>query len=332
MTNPESIPLTASELGFIWTGYSINEMSTWFLSVFGEQAKDEQVRNLYVHALNNSKRILLGGKKILTKEGFSVPLGFSESDINKNSTTLYSDRFLLSYLHVGVQFGLEFHSRALALSTRQDIRDFNKENLLSSTQLNDKVVDLLLDKGLYWRTPSLPPQRVPEKIQKISYLNGWLGDTRPMNSIEMANLYFILEILIMMETLLIGFAQIASSEEVKDLLQKGIETVKNQFDVLVELLKQENLPIPPSLSMEVTESKEKILSDRILVSHLAGLMGTLITQYGNSLGSVMKHDLVKTYTSQIAKTGVTSEKVTRFLIEKEWLEKLPGTTLNDPKS
>jgi hypothetical protein len=299
MTKPESIPLTSSELGYLWTGYAINEMSTWFLTVFGEQAIDEQVRNLYTCALQDSRKIVAERKQILGKEGFSIPSGFSEKDIRKNAPSLFTDRFLLSYLHVAVTFGLEFHSRALGLSTRTDIRDSNRECLHSSIQLNEKVIELLLNKGLYWRTPSLPPQNNPEKIQKESYLNGWLGDKRPINSIEMANLYFIIDILNMMETLLIGFAQITSSEDVKDLIQKGIDSVKKQFNALVEIVKEDNLPFPSGFSMEVTVSKEKIFSDRILVTHLSGLMGSLLSQYGYSLGSSMKHDLVKAYTTQL---------------------------------
>jgi hypothetical protein len=221
--------------------------------------------------------------------------------------------------------GLEFHARALALSTRTDICDSNRESLHTTIQLNDKVIELLLNKGLYWRTPSLPPQKNPEKIQKVSYLNGLLGDTRPINSMEMANLYFLMDILNMLETLLIGFTQIASSEDVKDLFQKGIDSVKKQLNALVEILKQDNLPFPSSLSTEVTVSKEKIFSDQILVTHVAGLMGTLLSQYGYSLGSAMKHDLVKAYTTQLTKAGTFTEIVTRFLIEKEWLDKVPGS-------
>lgn len=50
MTKPESITLTSSELGYLWTGCAINEMSTWFLTIFKEQAIDEQVRDLYTFA------------------------------------------------------------------------------------------------------------------------------------------------------------------------------------------------------------------------------------------------------------------------------------------
>lgn len=41
----------------------------------------------------------------------------------------------------------------------------------------------------------------------------------------------------------------------------------------------------------------------------------------------MRHDLVKEYTMHISKAGTFTEKITRFLIEKVWLEKVPGAII-----
>jgi Protein of unknown function (DUF3231) len=140
----------------------------------------------------------------------------------------------------------------------------------------------------------------------------------------MGNLYSILNLLIMMETLFMGFAQSSNHEEITELFHEGVKVVKKQYNVLAELLKEEYLPIPPTYTAEITESQKRVFSNRIMVSHMAGLFGSLVSQYGFSLGSVMKHDLLAAYTIQIGKAGVFSEKVTKFLIEREWLEKVPG--------
>lgn len=324
MNKSSSISLTASELGYLWSGYSINEMSKWFLTAFHEQTKDEEIKNLYTFALQNTNDILIGRKNLLSQESYPIPVGFCEKDIAESSPPLFSDRFLIHYLYVGVRLGLEFHSRSLALATREDVRRYNIDCINSAIQLHTKVVNLLLNKGLYWRTPSMPAPKFAEKIQKSSYLNGWLGDTRPINSMEIANLYQILELLIMIETLCIGFAQTSDNEEIVELFLKGVTTVRNQCNKLVELLDKDNLPAPPSYSAEITASEKRVFSDRIMVSHLAGLFGALLSQYGFSLGAVMKHDLVTGYSQEISKMGAFVEKVTRVLIEKEWLEKVPG--------
>jgi hypothetical protein len=324
MNNPKSISLTAAELGYLWTGYSINEMSKWYLTIFREHSKDMDMKALFSLALKDTSQMLNERRVFISREGYPIPVGFSTTDIYENSPPLFSDRFMVYYLHKATRLGLEFHSRSLALSTRDDIRKYQKDCLQSCAQLNDRLVDLLLTKGIYWRTPSLPAPTLPEDIQKNSYLNGWVGDIRPLNSMEIANFYSIMELLVMMETLFTGFAQTSESEEVVKLLQKGVTVVKKQLDALIEILKKNELPVPPSYVSEITDSKKRLFSDRIMICHMAGLFGALISQYGFSLGSVMKHDLLAAYSTQIGKAGIFSEKVTKFLIEKEWLEKVPG--------
>ena len=324
MSNHESVPLTSSELGYLWTGYAINEMSKWFLTVFQAQAKDEDVKAVYSYALEISSEILSSRGDLLNNDGYPLPKGFSQKDINLDSLPLFSDRFLLHYLHIGARVGLVFHSRSLALATRLDVRKYHNDCLQTAIQLNDKIVDIMLKKGIYWRSPHLPAPEQPEKIQKTSYLQGWFGDIRALNSIEIANLYLIIDMLTMIETLCMGFAQTAKSEEISDLFNKGLHVIEDHYNDLVELLKKDDLPIPPSFKTELTASKERIFSDRIMLCHMAGLFGSLLSQYGFSIGSVMKHDLVKTYSALIIKGGFFTEIMARTLINNEWLEKVPG--------
>jgi hypothetical protein len=327
MSDSKVIPLTASELGYLWTGCSINQMSKWYLTVFVEHSNDADVKDLFRFALQVTNEMIIGRKKILGSAGCPIPLDFCERDISISSPPLFSEKFMLYYMHKAARVGLEFHSRALALAARIDIRKYQEECLQSAIQLNERVVDLLLTKGIYSRTPHLPTPTVKEDIQKSSYLNGWFGDTRTMNSMEIANLYSIVDLLVMMETLT-GFAQTTDSEEVVELLQKGVTVVQKQLQLLNEFLAKDELPIRPSYLAELTDSNKRVFSDKIMVCHVAGLFGSLLSQYGFSLGSVMKHDLLAAYSTQIAKAGSFSEKVTRFLIEKEWLEQVPGATLN----
>jgi hypothetical protein len=328
MSKLESIPLTASELGYLWTGYSINEMSKWFISVFQKQAKDEDIQGVFTNAVKSTIEILKGRESILSQEGYPVPIGFSELDIDYGAQRLFSDRFLILYLHVGTRLGLVFHSRSLAVSAREDVREYSMSCLHSSSQLYENILNLLLNKGLYWRTPSLPSSSNAEYIQKTSYLNGWFGDSRPINSMEMANHYLIMDLLIMMETLFNGFAQSSDCDETVEWLLKGAEQAKSQFNEMAELLRKNELPIPPTYTADITDSKERVFSDRIMLTHMAGLFGSLLSQYGFSLGSLMQHDMVAAYLEQISKAGAFSEKITKFLIGKEWLEKVPGVASN----
>jgi hypothetical protein len=317
------IPLTVSELGYLWTGLAINNMSKWFLTVFCKHSQDKEVKDLFSFASEITNQIILERDKILRNEGYPVPVGFSEKDINLSAPPLFSNRFIVKYLHSATRLGLEFHTKALALSTRADVRQYNMECLNASVQLNERVMNILLNKGIYWRTPTLPPLHVPENIQKPSYLNGWFGDTRPLNSMELANLYEIIDILMIIEALCTGFAQTSNMEEATELFLEGRTVSRAQYRILFDILRENELPVPSNYSAEIVGTKERLFSDRIMLCHLAGLFGSLISQYGFSRGSVMRHDLVKEYTLQSSKAGVFTEKITRFLIEKEWLEKVP---------
>lgn len=48
-------------------------------------------------------------------------------------------------------------------------------------------------------------------------------------------------------------------------------------------------------------------------------------QYSFALGTIMNHELLASYSAQISIAGAFSEKITRFLIDRKWLEKGPGT-------
>ncbi|WP_147535249.1 DUF3231 family protein [Bacillus marasmi] len=324
MKNQNNIALTSSELGYLWTGYSINEMSVWYLTIFSEHANDNDIKELFNFAIGIARKLLAKRGEILSQEGYPLPKGFSETDINPTAPLIFTDRFLLSYLLIGARLGLEFHVRSLAYATREDVRKYHSGCVDDAIQLNDRVVELMLNKGVYWRQPTLPAPTAHEKIQKTSYLDGWIGDTRPLNSLEIANLYSILELLLMIETICTGFAQTTSTTDIEEVFLKGGNLAKNQYHALYDLLSNDNLPIPPSHTAELTDSKVRIFSDRIMVCHLAGLFGSLLSQYGFALGSVMKHDLLTTYTALISKAGSFAEKITRLLINKEWLEKVPG--------
>lgn len=324
MSKNKPIPLTTSELGYLWTGLAINNMSKWYLTVFQGHSQDEEIKDLYSFALRITNDLIAERDKILSNEGYPVPIGFSEEDINACAPPIFNNRFLLNYLHIGARLGLEFHSKSLALSARTDVRHYNIDCLNAAIKLYERVIDVLLRKGVYWRSPTLPSSQAPENIQKSSYLNGLFGDTRPLNSIELANLYDIIDILFVMEALCVGFAQTSDMEEVAELFQEATTVIRKQYSTLFNILSEDKLPLPANYSAEILGSRERVFSNRIMVSHLAGLFGSLLSRYGFSIGSAMRHDLVKEYTIQISKAGTFTEKLTRFLIEKEWLEKVPG--------
>ncbi len=324
MNHPKSIELTVSEIGYLWCGYTINEMSRWFLTIFEQKVSDPEIKAVCTYALSIATELIKKRENYLLEAGFPIPLGFSDSDINKQAPPLFTDKFILHYLDVGAKLGLTFHSNALATSTRADVRDYMADCLHVTVQLHNRIVDLLLTKGMYWRTPPLPSPDTQEKMKKISYLNGWFGDTRPSNSMEIANLYATMELLTIIEALSIGFAQTSEVAKVREMIQQGYKVAENQFNLLAQILTKDKLPVPPTYIGEVTDSNVSSFSDRLMISHIAGIFGSLITLTGSSQGSVMEHDLILAYSALNLEAGGFAQKNTKYMIEQEWLEKVPG--------
>ncbi|CAM4479463.1 DUF3231 family protein [Paenibacillus tarimensis] len=324
MRSPDSVSLTASELGYLWTGTAINDMTSWFLRVLHQHAADVEIKQLLASALQMTNEFIDIRKQLLTDDNYTLPLGFGASDVRFEAPVLFTDRFMLQYLKIAIRFGLEFHSKSLALAARTDVRECFALSITKSVQLVQQIKELLLQKGMFWRTPSLPSGESPEVIQKRSYLNGWFGDTRSLNSMELANLYDTMEMLALMESLCMGFAQTSEAKDAKQLFLKGRSIARDQFHSLSKVLLKDNLPIPPTFEAEISDSTINVFSDRLMVCHIAGYFGSIITQAGYSLGSSMKHDLVKLYTTLIGEVGIFAEKITSYLIDNEWLDKVPG--------
>lgn len=101
MSENNPIPLTASELGYLWTGLAINNMSKWYLTVFCEHSQDKEIKDLFSYALQFTNDLMVERDKILSNDGYPGPAGFSEDDIYASAPPLFSNRFLLKYLHLG---------------------------------------------------------------------------------------------------------------------------------------------------------------------------------------------------------------------------------------
>jgi len=317
-------PLTVSELGYLWTGLSINDMSAQIMEQFHHHAADPQIKQLFRMACDVTEELLANRKELLEEAGYPEPSGFSPADRNRQAPRLFTDNYLLHYLRTGAKLGLTFHARSLVAATRADIRRHLEECLQSTARLYQAVIDVMLAKGIYWRTPSLPTPEEPEKMHKKSYLQGIFGHARPLNSIEISNLYESIELMHTIGALCIGFAQTAETRESAHLFEQGSNLAKEGSKALGNLLAEAELPLPPSLNAEITDSRQPVFSERLMLCHIAGLFGSLLTQLGYSFGSVMRHDVVVVFTEMIATVGAYSEKVTRELIEREWLDKPPG--------
>ena len=100
----ENVKLTSSEIGSLWgeyvNGTAVECVNKYMYSII----EDEVIKKVFEDAIslfsNQKKQIVT----LLESEGFLVPIGFSDADVNLNAGRLFTDIFCLDYLHISMCF------------------------------------------------------------------------------------------------------------------------------------------------------------------------------------------------------------------------------------
>lgn len=87
-----------------------------------------------------------------------------EEDVDLTAPRLYSDGFVLNYINQMSKVGLTLYGAAVATSVRNDIKTYYMDCLTKTMELYKRSTDLLLSKGLFIRSPSLP------NLEKIEFV------------------------------------------------------------------------------------------------------------------------------------------------------------------
>ncbi|GAA0472396.1 hypothetical protein GCM10008935_30420 [Alkalibacillus silvisoli] len=172
MDNQE-LKLTSAEIGTLWgeyvNGTAVDMINKYMLSII-------EIKLLFEDAI----KIFATHKKQITQfienEGFPVPIGFNESDLNKNSKRLFSDIFCLHYLHIMTLHGLLGHSTSLSSSVRKDLRHFYDSCSNDGMNMYHRTTELLLEKGHFQKDPYFFSGGNPEFISGQKFINGFFGD------------------------------------------------------------------------------------------------------------------------------------------------------------
>ncbi|WP_412729129.1 DUF3231 family protein [Cytobacillus firmus] len=80
---------------------------------------------------------------------------------------------------------------------------------------------MLVDKGLYMRSPHVIPVKETSFVESKKFMGGLFGDKRPLNVIEITNIYINLKRNALGKTIMVGFSQVAQSKEVGQFMTRG---------------------------------------------------------------------------------------------------------------
>lgn len=315
-----NIKLTASEIGSLWGQY-INgtmtyEMNKYMVSI----VEDESILSIFNEALTIFEKQKQQIVIFFEKEGFPIPIGFTDEDLNNGSERLFTDLFCLNYLNVMSLHGLIGNTTSLSVAVRKDLRDFYVSCYQDTTRMYHQTIELLLEKGDFQRDPLIYPTKNPEFISSKDFIDGTFGNGRCLSALEIISLSLNIKKSVLAKTLSIGFSQVALSQEVREFLLYSQKISNSNIQDFSDILYTDNLPVPKSWETEVTTSTDPPFSDKLMMYHIGFLSQVAQAYFGEGLAASMRTDLVMTYEKTIFKNLKVTKKWFNIMVDNKWLE------------
>ncbi|MGG1680291.1 DUF3231 family protein [Neobacillus sp. NRS-1170] len=319
----ETQPLTSVEMGKLWATYVGNRMCSQILTYFLQHCDDEYIKKLLENGLALSKDFMKKIEEIFKKDNFPIPVGFTEEDVNLGAPRLYEDEFYIHYLKYVAKAGLSIYAVAVPIQMREDIREFfiYLNNCVSI--LLGQINNVLAEKKYIPKPPIIPTPETNDFIQKQSYLNGFVGDVRPLHALEITHLYDNIENNVTSKTLLLGFYQTVRDEKIKALFKRGLEMTDKSIKQYMEKLHTEHMQTPSYIDHLVTTSTYPPFSDKIMLFHKVDMFSMKIRAFGNSLAVNGRRDIGFLYGRTLINVTLFVDDATNIMIDKGWLESPP---------
>lgn len=326
----KQIRLTAGEMGQLWMQYLTDSSSICVLSFLLEKVEDMEIKPILEFALQLSKTHIEKITKILTKEKNAVPRGFNlQEDVDINAPRLYSDSFALNYLNQMAKVGLTTYAGSVGTSIRSDIRSYYINCLTETIELYNKSTEVLLQKGLMIRSPSIPNLEKIDFVKKQWFMLDVFGEKRPLVAFEIDNLFANLQRNALGVATLTGFCQVAEDKDVKQFFLKGLEVGNKHIRLFRDKLEESKLPAPMGWDSEITNSTSFTFSDKLMMFVTSGLISLSVGYYGTATSQSPRGDLTAMYNRLALEVQMYSEDGANILIKKGWMEQPPMASDRD---
>ncbi|OIK12124.1 hypothetical protein BIV60_16740 [Bacillus sp. MUM 116] len=324
MEKGSQVRLTSAEITSLWAAYINDSAIACKFKYFLNKMEDEEIRPIIQHAFELAQGNLKTLIEIFEKEKYPVPYGFNlNDDVDVSAPRLYSDTYVMCYLHQAAQIALQGYSINLSLSVRADVYSYFNECISQLTKFLREIKELLLSKGIYIRSPYIPIPDDIDFVKKQSFLKGFFGEKRPLSGTEITNLFTNYQRNAFGVTTLIGFSQVAQSKEVAEYLVRGKEIAKKHCDIFGSILNEDDLPAPMTWNTEITESTAFTFSDKLMMFYTTALIALGIGFYGTSMAMSPRKDLGLHYVRLSAEIAKYAEDGANIMIKNGWLEQPP---------
>lgn len=318
-----NVRLSSAEIGGLWSTYIQETMSVCLLKYFLHHLKDEEIRPLLEKAIHNSDTHIQQIDKIFSIEGIPIPKGFSDEDVNLSAPPLFYDPFSLSFIYSMARMGMVNFAFITSNIARSDTLDFFTNATKQSIELYKESTTLMLSKGIYDRPPMISYPKKVEYIQKQSYVTEVLGQKRPLNAVELTELFFNIERNYFAIILCLALLQVVKDKEIENYIKDGKDICEKQIKVFNELLMKEDLLGIVPVSMEVTDSTISPFSDKLIIALFDLLNAIDVTFIGHALSASLRVDLAAHYSKLITEILLYAEKGFSIMVKRGWLEEPP---------
>lgn len=316
-------PFSTFEMGKLWASYMGNSMSIQILSYFQQHCEDEDIKLLLENGLALSKDFVQRIEGFLKKENFPIPIGFTQEDVNLGAPRLYADEFYVHYLKYASKAGMSLYAVAVPLVMREDVREFFIYCNQCASIFLGQINSVLMEKKYISAPPKIPTPKGVELVDKQSYLNGFMGEIRPLQALEIIHLWDNIENNVTSTALLLGFHQVVQDKKVKALFKRGLTMTDKAVKQYKEKLHLEHIQSPAHLDHLVTPSTYTPFSDKIMLFHKVDMFAMKIRSFGNSLAVTARRDINGLYARTLINIGLFVDDGMNILIDKGWVEAPP---------
>lgn len=315
--------ISSQEITNLWAHYIRETMAVCVSKYVLSCVKDSEIKKIYEFALKLSNQHIKILETIFTEEQFPIPKGFTDEDVHLNAPPLFSDNFWLTYLYGMSMHGSSLYSLSFNTSSRKDIREFYYRCVNDTMDVYNNSIEVLISKGLYEKAPFFSPPNKVKFITSLGYVAGVFGNQRPLNIVESGNIFFNLKKSSLQKGLTLGFSKVCKSKEIQKFMENGLKVITKHLGLFSSILTENNLHVPKSLDLEITDSSIAPFSDKLMLFHVGTLFNMAITYYTYAAISSLRADLIVHCETAISRDFKMLAQFTNLMIKNQWLEEPP---------
>ncbi|AFM39956.1 Protein of unknown function (DUF3231) [Desulfosporosinus acidiphilus SJ4] len=316
--------LTANEIYAIWSAFMKNSMEIRFLEYFLETTEDLYIRKIIQKMLNHRRKGIEYIANILVQENITVPLGLTDDDVCTEAPKIFSDNFILFFCYDLVLFSISVFSNALIDCVRNDVRKYFQTSLEHNIEMQYIILEVKISKGVHLSFPKVAIDNEIDLVDKMNFLKGIFGDSRPINVGEIANLSKIIDRAQFSKMVFVAFSKISKTHHISQHFNKGRDEIQRVLDVLTHILDEENIPMSSSSEYQISDIETSPFSDKLMLFFVNMCLGmfcfTMITQ---ALTSCLRNDLILKISKISSDLKFYYLDSVKLSIKEGWLERPP---------